>query len=175
MFFDRRAMRGQSHVIVVAFGLAEVMVAHTVEEDHENRDCHEEQDRSGRRVDEHANPEPGVAGRQPVDRRFEGVFTQMFHAQSPHKNNHAHQPREERRTDADRMAQRLAAVREQHDQKECQDRRERDQPEQCLSRHNFPTTSSCRFRPPRQYCGGDRRRSPGRDRQPLRLRRPQRR
>ena len=50
-----RTVRRKTLVIVVALGLAIVVVAHAVEEDHQHRPCHKEQDGRRERVDQHAD------------------------------------------------------------------------------------------------------------------------
>ena len=46
---DGRAMRRQTGVIMIAIGLAKVVITNAVEEDHQHRPGHEEQHRSGER------------------------------------------------------------------------------------------------------------------------------
>jgi hypothetical protein len=68
-------------MVMVAFGLTEVVITNAVDEDHQHRPCHEEQDRSRERIDQHADLQPGLTCRQPVDRRLKWMFAKMFHVE----------------------------------------------------------------------------------------------
>ena len=65
---DGRAVRGQTCVIMIAIGLTKVVITNAVEEDHQHGPCHEEQNRGSERIDQHADLEPGLTRRQPIDR-----------------------------------------------------------------------------------------------------------
>jgi hypothetical protein len=52
---------------MIAFGLTEVVISNTVEEDHQHSPCHKEQDRSREWVNQYANLQPCIASWQPVD------------------------------------------------------------------------------------------------------------
>src|SRR5512143_1902579 len=121
MFFDSRAMRRQAFLVMIALGLSEVLIPDAVQEDHENRDRHKEQDHGGGGIHQHANLEIGIdrwTQWQPVRRRCKGMLSKMFHTQSAYENDHAAKEREERRPNRDRVAEHHVLIREQHDQKE---------------------------------------------------------
>jgi hypothetical protein len=50
MFFDGRTVRGKPFVVMIAFRLSVVVIAHAIQEDHQHSPRDEEQDRSSERV-----------------------------------------------------------------------------------------------------------------------------
>ena len=72
MLFHGRAMRRQTCMIMIAFRLAKILIANAVKEDHQDCPWHEEQHRRAERVNQHADLEPRIARRQPVDRNSKG-------------------------------------------------------------------------------------------------------
>src|SRR5690606_16398145 len=103
-------MRRQALLIMITPGLAEVVIADTVEEDHQHGPGHKKQDHSRERIHYHTDPKHTVPGRQPGYRMFKGILAEMFYAQRADEHDHAAQPGEEGCGDRDRMAQRLAPV-----------------------------------------------------------------
>src|SRR5215211_1612877 len=103
---NRRTMRRQTLLVVITWRLAEVMIANAVEEDHQHRPCHEEEHGSRQGIDQHTNPEPRIACRQPRNRGFKRMLAEVFHAERAHEDDHAAKPGKERRANGNRMAQR---------------------------------------------------------------------
>ena len=66
-----RAVRRQTHMVMIACGLTVVVIANAVDEDHQHRPCHKEQDRGRERVDQHTDPQPCVTGWHPVELKIQ--------------------------------------------------------------------------------------------------------
>jgi hypothetical protein len=116
---------------MIALGLSEVLISNAVKEDHEDRDGYKKQYRCAERVNQYANPEPGLARGQPRYRRLERMFAQVFNGEHTEEENvHTSQPRKSGRAHRYGMAERLVPVCEQNDQEERQDGREWNKPDQ---------------------------------------------
>jgi hypothetical protein len=61
MFFNGCAVGRQTLLIMIALRLAKVLITNAVEEDHEDRDCHKEQDRGSCWIDQHPYSEIGFS------------------------------------------------------------------------------------------------------------------
>ena len=135
--FDRRAVRRQAGHVVIALRLAKIMVANTVQEDHQNRPGDEEQRHRGKRVNLHADLQPGIGGWQPVDGRTDRMLAEAFNADRPEEHHHAGQERKPGPAQSNGGAQPVAAVGAQHDHRECHQRRKGDEPKEELCIHRM--------------------------------------
>ncbi len=122
-------VRRQAGLVGFALGLSEVVITHAVDKDHQHGPGHEEQRHGAHRVDHHPHLEPLVRHRQPVERDVNGIFRQVVLPNHPEEDNHTAQPGGARPCQGQRMAERLAAVGEQHNQQEGRQRRERKEPD----------------------------------------------
>jgi hypothetical protein len=89
---DGRAMRGQTWTIVISLGLAIVMVANTVNEDHQHGPCHKEQGHCGEWVNLNTDLEPAITRWHPGDRCSKWVQTQVFRSRGVGKDHHTCRP-----------------------------------------------------------------------------------
>ncbi len=129
MFGHSGAVRGQTGNIMVSLGLAPVVVAHTVYEDHEDGDRHEEEGNRSQRVDHHPDLESLTVQRQPVQPGAKGMLCQMFSAHRLEEDHHTPNKGKRRSPHTDDPTGFVAAVGKQHDDEESQQRRYRKQPE----------------------------------------------
>ncbi len=56
---------GGSRSVVFTLWLPKIMIADAVNENHQDRPCHKEKRDRGERIDQYANPEPGISHRKP--------------------------------------------------------------------------------------------------------------
>ena len=73
-------MGGETLAVVLALRLAEIMVSHTVEEDHQDRPGHEEQGHQRKWVYQNPDAQRGLSGWYPGDRIHEGMLSEMVQA-----------------------------------------------------------------------------------------------
>ena len=90
-------------MIVIASRLTIVMIANAVDEDHQHCPADEEQNRGRERIDQHADLQPRLTRRDPIDRGGKWMFAKMLDLDRVPKNNHGSQPGEESRADCHRM------------------------------------------------------------------------
>ena len=67
VFLKGGAVRGQTLVVMISFGLTIIVITNAVEENHQHGPCHEEQRHSRKWIHQHADLEPRVPSRQPID------------------------------------------------------------------------------------------------------------
>jgi len=130
--FNCCTVGGQSFLIVIPLWLAIIMIANTVNEDHQDSPGHKEERHCRKRIYQHTDFEPSVTCWKPWNWKPKRVFTEVmesaFMSDCLPKHNHTTCPREQSRSDRDRMAKGLVSVGKQNNQEKCQNWRERDEP-----------------------------------------------
>ena len=109
------AMWREAGMVIIAFGLAKVVIADAVDKDHQHRPSNEEQGQGRKRIDEHADLQRACTEGQPINRGSENVLTlpKVIRCNGRKDDEHAHQPGKRGGTHSDTVTKLVIAVGEQ--------------------------------------------------------------